>query len=168
MIALDTSVLAFAVNRYAPEHPRAARVVEALVNGEQEWGMPSPVVHEFLRLVTHPFAIARPLEPREAVGFLQTLLASPSATVLAPTEKHLTVLAELSEAIPAHGRLSLGLETAAVLREHGVRELLSVDRGMRRFAFLTVVDPIHGPAWSPGAPPARRYRTLLTGGTRAR
>ena len=55
-----------------------------------------------------------------------------------------------------------------MLREHGVRELLSVDRGMRRFAFLTVVDPIHGPAWSPGAPPARRYRTLLTGGTRAR
>jgi hypothetical protein len=31
---------------------------------------------------------------------------------------------------------------------------------MRRFAFLTVIDPVHGAAWSPGAPPLRRYRRL--------
>ena len=160
MRALDTSVLAYAANRHAPEHARAARVVDALVNGEHEWALPASVVHEFLQLVTHPFAIARPLAPREAVGFVQALLAGPSAAVLAPTERHLAVLAEMAEAIGVHDRLPPGFETAALLREHGVREILSVDRGMRRFAFLTVVDPIHGPAWSPGGQPVRRYRRL--------
>ena len=53
-----------------------------------------------------------------------------------------------------------GLETAVLLREHGVRELLSADRGMRRFAFLGVRDPVHGEAWSPAERPARRYRVL--------
>ena len=157
---MDTSILAFAVNRHAPEHPRAARVVETLVNGEHPWALPWSVAHEFARFVTHPHATARPLAPREAVSFIETLLTSPSATALAPTPRHLAVLAELTESIGADTRMPAGIETAALLREHGVRELLSVDRGMRRFAFLTVVDPIHGPAWSPGGQPARRYRSL--------
>jgi hypothetical protein len=46
------------------------------------------------------------------------------------------------------------------LREHGVRELLSTDPGMRRWRFLDVRDPLRGEPWSPGARPARRYRTL--------
>ena len=61
---------------------------------------------------------------------------------------------------PAGSSLPPCLETAVLLREHGVRELLSADRGMRRFTFLSVRDPVHGEAWSPAQPPARRYRVL--------
>jgi hypothetical protein len=53
-----------------------------------------------------------------------------------------------------------GLELAAVLREHGVRELLTADEGMKRFAFLSVLDPVHGPTWTPTEAPQRRYRVL--------
>jgi hypothetical protein len=31
---------------------------------------------------------------------------------------------------------------------------------MRRFSFLSVIDPLRSPGWSPAAPPARRYRVL--------
>ena len=41
-----------------------------------------------------------------------------------------------------------------------MRELLSTDPGMRRWRFLDVRDPLRGEPWSPGARPARRYRTL--------
>ena len=58
------------------------------------------------------------------------------------------------------GGLDPSFATAALLREHGVRELLSTDPGMRRWRFLDVRDPLKGEPWSPGAPPARRYRTL--------
>ena len=47
-----------------------------------------------------------------------------------------------------------------LLREHGVRELLSADRGMERFPFLDVTDPVHGAEWEPTQGPARRYRVL--------
>ncbi len=43
MQALDTSLLAYAVNRHAPEHARAARVVETLANGALPWALPWPV-----------------------------------------------------------------------------------------------------------------------------
>lgn len=160
MVALDASLLAYAVNRFAPEHPRASRVVEDLANGEFPWALPWPAVHEFLGFVTHPHAVARPLQPGDAWAFVESLLASPSLRLLAPTDRHAAVLVEiLAAAAGGPGGLD-GLETAVVLREHGVRELLSSDRGMRRFGFLTVHDPVHGEPWSSEARPARRYRRL--------
>ena len=62
MVAVDLSLLAFAVNRFAPEHPRAARVLEDLADGGLPWALPWPSLHEFLELVTHPHAVARPLK----------------------------------------------------------------------------------------------------------
>jgi uncharacterized protein len=165
MRAVDVSLLAYAANRHAPEHARAARVVETLVNGDAPWALPLPVVHEFLRLVTHPHAVARALAPTDAWAFVEALLSSRSVRLLAPGEGHAVALAEVLRTLPA-GALPPGLETAVALREHGVRELLSADRGMRRFAFLEVRDPIRGEAWSPDEPPRRRYRVLRPGPTR--
>ena len=162
MRALDTSLLAYAVNRHAPEHARALRVVEALADGEQPWALPWSVGHEFLRLVTHPHAVARALRPADAWAFLEALLASPSLRVLGPTEAHAAALAEVLASLPPDGGIPPGLETAVLLREHGVRELLSADRGMRRFPFLEVRDPVHGEAWSPAEAPTRRYRVLAS------
>jgi len=162
MIALDASLLAYAVNRFAPEHARAARVVEDLANGDRPWALPWPAVHEFLGVVTHPHVVARPLGPGDAWGFVESLMASETVHLLSPTARHGEVLAELLAGAGAGAEpgMPAGLEIAVVLREHGVRDLLSADRGMRRFAFLSVQDPVHGDAWSAEARPARRYRML--------
>jgi len=159
MRALDTSILAYAANRHAPEHARAVRVVEQIANGEAPWALPWSVVHEFLHLVTHPHAVARALQPAEAWAFVESLLASHSVHVLGITEGHAAALAEVLASLPPGG-VPAGLETAVLLREHGVRELLSSDRGMRRFPFLSVRDPVRGEAWSPAERPERRYRVL--------
>ncbi len=159
MRALDTSVLAYAANRHAPEHARAVRVVEQVANGEAPWALPWSVVHELLQLLTHPHAVARALRPAEAWAFVASLLASHSVRVLGETEAHAATLAEVLASLPPGG-VPAGLETAVLLREHGVRELLSADRGMRRFAYLSVRDPLRGEPWSPAERPERRYRVL--------
>ena len=159
MIAIDRTLLAYAVNRFAPEHARASQVLEELANGAAPWAIAWPSVHGFLAFVTHPHAVARPLQPADAWGFIDGLRTSASLRLLAPGDRHATIVEGLVDSITEPGAVH-GLETATVLQEHGVRELLSSDRGMRRFAFLTVHDPVHGDAWTPGAAPARRYRRL--------
>lgn len=160
MIAVDVSILAYAMNRYAPEHRRAAEVVEMLASGDEPWSLPWPAVHEFMQLVTHPHAVARPLRPSEAWTFIEEVFRSPSLTLLAPTDRHVRVLGEVLAFLPPEPGLPPGLETAVVLREHGVRDLLSADRSMRGFPFLSVRDPVHGELWTPASSPARRYRRL--------
>ena len=167
MVAVDASVLAYAVNRFAPEHPRAARALEDLANGDAPWALPWPAVHEFLAFVTHRHAVVRPLGVGDAWAFVECLLASGSVQALGPTERHAAVLGELVGGTLGDPAGIGRLELAAVLREHGVRELLSSDRAMRRFGFLTVRDPVHGEPWSAETPPARRYRVLRPRSTRS-
>lgn len=160
MIGLDTSVLACAANRFAPEHARASRVLEDLANGDRPWALPWPAVHEFLRLVTHPHAVVRPMRAADVADLLGRLLESPALRMLAPTGRHARVIAELLEVLDPDAGLPPGFETAVLLREHGVREVLSADRSLEHFGFLTVIDPLHGPTWSPSQPPRSRYRRL--------
>src|SRR5262245_11596228 len=93
MIAIDATLLAYAVNRYAPGHARAAAVLETLVNGDTPWALPWPAVEQFLELVTDSHGVARPLSATDAWGFVELVLASPSVRALGPTERHASVLA---------------------------------------------------------------------------
>lgn len=169
MIAVDSGVLALAVNRYAPEHARAAALLESLANGDAAWALPWSAVHEFLGFVTHPHAVARVLGPEDAWGFIASLTASPALSLLGPTALHAQSCAEVLALRDPGGdpALDAAFATAVLLREHGVRELLSTDPGMRRWRFLDVRDPFQGEPWTPGAQPARRYRTLSRRTTRS-
>ena len=159
MRAVDADLLALAINRWAPEHARASQVLEDLANGDEPWALPWPVVADFLARVTHPHAVVRPLRAEEACGFVELLLASPAVHPIGPTPRHLVVLREVAEMVPGGDGLPPRLETAALLREHGVREFLSFDAGMRRYPFLAVVDPL-----GESSAPRRRYRRLQIGG----
>jgi predicted nucleic acid-binding protein len=165
--ALDTGVLLSAINRQVPEHVRAASVLESLVASERPWGLPVTVVHEFLRIVTHPHATARSLSPADALGFVDSLLEGSSARLLSPTAHHTQAIRDVISLIDARRGLPPGFDTAVICREHDVRELLSSDRAMRAFAFLGVRDPLRGSPWSPEDAPLRRYRKLA-GGSRPR
>jgi hypothetical protein len=160
MLAVDISLLAFAANRFAPQHVRAARVLEGLANGDTPWALPWSVVHEFLHLVTHPHAVARPLRPAEAWAFVGQLAAAAPVRMLGPTERHDAALVEVMAMVAPQGGLPAGFETAVTLREHGIRELLTTDRGMERFPFLELRNPLLADGWSPAVPPTRRYRML--------
>ena len=162
MIAVDSGLLVLAANRFAPEHVRATALMESLAAGEAPWALTWSAVHEFLGFVTHPHAVARVLGASEAWGFIEALAASPALHLLGPTEHHAAACAEVLalSGARAGGGLDPGFTTAVILREHGVRELLSTDAGMARWEFLDVRDPLKGDGWSPGARPRRRYRRL--------
>lgn len=162
MIAVDSGLLALAVNRYAPGHARAAALLESLAESERPWALPWSAVHEFLGFVTHRHAVARALGADDAWGFIAALSRSPSVRFLGPGPRHAAVAAEVL-ALREEGEpltLDPSFGTAVLLREHGVRELLSTDPGMRRWRFLEVRDPLEGEPWTPDTRPRRRYRTL--------
>ena len=126
MIAVDTGILALALNRWAPEHARASRLVEGLANGEAPWAVTWPALHELVGRVTHRHDVARPLAPRDACGFVEELLASPSLRPLGPTARHAAVLRDVLESLGDEPPPP-GFDSAVILREHGVRELIGTD-----------------------------------------
>ena len=138
----DSNVLIHAVNEDSEVHsPCQERLREASfgVSAFVTWS----ICYEFLRVSTHRNILPSPLAPDRALQFLTELLDSPGFSLLRPTERHQTVLAQtLAEVPDLHGNVMHDLHTAVLMRENNVDRICTLDRDFLRFPFLTVVDPL--------------------------
>ena len=142
MFVVDTNILVYAANADARESPRARQLLEEWTVGGLPWFLTWGVVYEFMRVVTHRNVFDPPLEILEAWQFIATLLATPSLRILAETQAHSRILAEVLQDLPSvSGNLVHDVHIATLMREHGLRRLYTRDHDFRRFQFLEVVDP---------------------------
>ena len=143
MFAVDTNILLYAINADAPEHVRCRDLVQRWRSQQQAWFITWGVCYEFLRVVTHPRILRSPLDGDAAIAFLESLHHSRSLRFLVPTERHAATLREVAADVPQlAGNAFHDAETAVLMREHGIRRIVTRDTGFRRFSFLEVVDPL--------------------------
>jgi toxin-antitoxin system PIN domain toxin len=143
MTLVDANVLLAASNRSSEAHAACRRAVEELAAGAAPWHATWGILYEFVRVTTHRRVLPRPYTNQEAWSFVQALLDTPSFHVLVETERHGQALQGLLEADPElRGSALHDVQTAALMREHGVRRILTRDFGFHRFTWLEVVDPL--------------------------
>ncbi len=140
---VDANILLFAVNASAPEHERAAAWLEEALNGSRRVGLPWESLTAFVRLVTNPRVVAKPLAPADAWAFVEEWLAAPAAWVPVPTERHAAVLGDLVRRYRPSAKLVPDAHLAAMALEHGA-EIISADTDFARFVEVRWRDPIAG------------------------
>jgi toxin-antitoxin system PIN domain toxin len=141
MIAVDTNILVYARRTESPHHAAAAALIAQLAEGTSPWALPWPVVYEFVRVVTHPRVFDPPSTLHAVLRDLQSLLASPSLTMLGEGPGHIRHMHEQLRIGAAGGNLAHDAHIAALVVEHGVKELLTVDRDFARFPGVPARNP---------------------------
>jgi len=141
MIALDTSILVYARREEAAHHAAARTLLRRLTEGEEPWALPWPCVYEFLRVVTHPRVFDPPTDLDVALDDLESLFDSPSIVLLGDGPSHRAHFRHAASGGRASGNLVHDAHIAALVVEHGVRELWTTDRGFARFPGLRIRNP---------------------------
>lgn len=144
MIAVDTNILVYAHRRDSPFYQVASNRLAELGEGTASWGIPWPCVHEFLNVVTNPRAFPLPTSLEQALGQVDIWLESPSLALLTESPTHWTTLRAILVESAITGPRVHDARIAALCRQHGVRELWSLDRDFSRFAGVKVVNPLVG------------------------
>ncbi len=142
MIAVDTNVLVYAHRPESAFHNAASAAVRGLAEGSANWSIPWPCVHEFLAIVTRPSIWTDPTPGARAIEQVRAWLAAPTASVLAETDRHLDLLADLMARGQIVGAKVHDARVAALCIEHGVRELWTADRDFSRFPQLRTRNPL--------------------------
>ena len=106
MIAHDTNNLVYARREEAPHHERARELLTQLADGDTPWALPWPCIYEFVRVVTHPRVFNPPTQLEIALEDLDSLLQSPSLTLLREGARHATFMQRLLKAGQAAGNLA--------------------------------------------------------------
>lgn len=142
MIAVDTNVLVYAHRADSTHHEAAKAAIERAVNGPGSVGVPWPVVHEFLAVVTHPRIYQPATSASSASSAIAALLGAPGVHVLGEGPEHLALLTRLLTAGPVVGPRVHDARVAAICLAHGVDALWSADRDFSWFPELNVVNPL--------------------------
>ncbi len=143
MFVVDTNLLVYAIDEDSPHHLPCRSAIERWRRDPSAWYLTWSIVYEFLRVITHPKVLRRPLALSAAWGFLEVLMASPGLSVLLPTERHASVASRVLAELPfLGGNLLHDAHVAILMREHGVRRIYTRDADFHRFPFLEAIDPL--------------------------
>jgi toxin-antitoxin system PIN domain toxin len=142
MMVFDTNVLVHAAREDSEFHGPCQRRVAEAGTGSSSVFLAWNVCYEILRVITHTRIYPAPWNLQEGYRFLETLLASPRFGMLLPTPNHLYALEQLAVEFPGlRGNVVHDLHTAALMREHGISQICTMDSDFRRFPFVEVIDP---------------------------
>lgn len=142
MLLVDTNILIHASNHDDPLHACCAAWLDEQRSGPDAWFLTWGVLYEYLRVVTHPRVLEKPLSATEAWRFVEALRSSPSLEILVETDRHADVLASILESMPnLAGNILHDVHTAALMKEHGVSRIATRDTDFHRFTFLEPFDP---------------------------
>ena len=143
MLVVDTNVLVYAADADSPHHAPCRDWLERQRRRADAWYTTWAILYEFLRVTTHPRVMRRPWSASEAWGFVAALLASPGLGVLVATPRHAEVAAQVIAELPqVAGNLFHDVHTAILMREHGIRRIVTRDTDFHRFPFVEPLDPL--------------------------
>lgn len=140
MKILDVNLLLYAIDAASPHHAAARNFLLRAVRSDETIAVPWVVTLAFLRLSTLRRAGQTILPLEEALEFVDTLMASPNVTAIAPGPRHWAVLRELLVHVGVRGNLVMDAHLAALAIENGA-ELCSADTDFARFPRLRWTDP---------------------------
>ena len=139
MILIDTNVLLYAVNADDSRAATARRALETLINTGGPWALSWSVVYEFLRVATHPRVFPSPLDVEKAWAFVAELIRHPGCVLLTETAVHQETADQcLAEAPRINGNLLHDFRLAVLMREHGIKRILTEDRDFLMFPWIEV------------------------------
>lgn len=138
---VDANILLYAVDSAAASHERSRRWLEEQLNGAARVGLPWQSLTAFLRIVTHPRALAKPMRPRDAWAHIDAWLGAPTVWVPVATEQHAAVFGGLVQRHAVSGNLVSDAHLAALAIEHGL-VVASADSDFARFTEVRWLNPI--------------------------
>jgi toxin-antitoxin system PIN domain toxin len=141
VILPDVNLLVYAYNRDAHRHAAARAWWEGLLTSSEPVGLPWAVSCGFVRLMTHPAVVVRPLDGTSAIRHVRSWLDRSNVEVLDPGPRHLELLERLLAECGTAGNLTTDAHLAALAIEYQC-ELHSNDSDFGRFSGLRWRDPL--------------------------
>ncbi|MBA4387527.1 MAG: hypothetical protein C0404_06070 [Verrucomicrobia bacterium] len=127
------------MNTDSVEHKRAFKALESYANGAERWAISWGVIYEFLRVATHAKVFPKPLTTEQAYAFIREILRTPRLAIISETSVHQSVFeTSAKETHRLCGNLLHDFHIAVLMREHGIRQIVTLDTDFRAFPWIVI------------------------------
>jgi len=139
--AVDTNILVYAHREEFQRHDAALEFLRGIACSPEPWVLLWPCLYEFVRVVTHPRLFEPPTPLDDAVEAVEGLLSSSSVLLFGEGKRHPSWFSKMLRHSGATGNLAFDAHIAALMKEHGIPEIVTADRDFHRFPGIRVSNP---------------------------
>lgn len=161
MTLTDVNLLFYAYHTASPHHREAKHWLNEQLNTDLRFGMPWSTILGFMRLVSNPSVVDRPLSSLDAWRIVRLWLKQPMVWIPTPGAQHARIFDQLLSDNFKSPKLIHDAHLAALAIEHGLI-LCSADGDFARFEGLRWENPLA----KPGQVGERKVRYRTKSGTR--
>lgn len=137
---VDANILIYSSNIVDPLYEPANALVRRLAAGPELVYLFWPTLMAYLRIVTHPAILPRPLAPADAIRNVEALLSRPHMRQPGEDAGFWEIFRSIA-GDRSRGNDVPDAHLAALMRQHGVRLIYTRDRDFRRFDGIDARDP---------------------------
>ena len=139
--SVDVYVLLYASDQAGPKYDEAIQFLLNRASDPELFCICWTTLMSYIRISTHPSIFSHPLSPKEALENIESLLKQPRVRVLSEDDGFLAIYRKVSGNFPVRGNLVPDAHIAALLLQHGVLMIYTVDSDFKKFDFLEVKNP---------------------------
>jgi predicted nucleic acid-binding protein len=139
VILLDSNILIYALDVNSPRHPECLSVLQHAASGAMPGVLVPQVLMECYSVITSPRRVARPTDPEDARGIVQSLAGA--IEVKPVPESLLDEVDGLLARHPRRGRDIFDLSLVAQMRGHGIRTICTYNVKDFDVAGIRAVEP---------------------------
>jgi toxin-antitoxin system PIN domain toxin len=147
-VTVDANILIYASNEDDVLHAPSIELVRSLAEGPELVYLFWPTLMGYLRIVTHPGILSRPLSPSDALRNVESLLDRPHVRAPGEDDGFWPIFRATAGDLP-RGNDVPDAHVAALMRQHGVRMIYTRDRDFRRYDGIEARDPFIPPGTAP-------------------
>lgn len=141
MIIPDVNLLVYAFSKKSPWHDAASRWWTAAMNGTEDIGIATSVALGFVRLLSNPKVVDRPVRPEVLLRVVESWLDFPRVRLVGPGFRHFEAMAALFAQSSAQFDLTTDIHIAALAMEH--RAVVHTnDSDFGRFPRVKIFNPL--------------------------
>ncbi len=127
----------------APVGPVARAWLERALNGDERVVISDLALSAVMRIATNPRVFNEPVSAAQALEYVEALRSAPAAAPAVTTARHWSAFTELIRTHRLRGNDIPDAWYAALALDLGAT-LVTLDRGLRRFERLRILDPAAG------------------------
>jgi uncharacterized protein len=138
---VDANLLLYASDSSSDHHERARTFLTDWSKGPGLVYVFWPTVMSYLRISTHPRIFEDPLDPDVAQANVSSLLRLPHVRTGAEDDRFWETWRDATSGVVVRGNLVPDAHLVALMRQHGVSEIWTRDRDLRKFEGIRARDP---------------------------
>lgn len=143
MKLIDTNILVYASVPFFDEHQTAKELLDNISRQRVRYCTTWINAFEYLRVVTHPKLIEpKPMSINKALENVKNLFSQPAVSRIDAGPDHLLYFEKIVRQVaPVKGNFVHDCRIAAIMKEHGVHEILTRDTDFMKIPGLSVTNP---------------------------